>query len=95
MYFYEKTKNPEQYIKACYLHYLLDFFKETYLDITNLKLVFEGFLKTKVITQIVDSRGKIVDFKPIISEIFELLRNNSDILYRDLKGPYLCKTSKD
>lgn len=95
LYYYEKTKNPKEYIKACYLHYLLDFFKETYLDIKDLNLIFNEFLRSKAISKIIDSEGKHVDFKPIILEIFQLIRENSDSLYKDLKGPYLSKFSGD
>jgi hypothetical protein len=95
LYFYEKSKNPESYIKACYLHHLLDFFKETHVDINNLNLVFQKFLENKVISEIVDSQGRNVDFRPIISEIFQLIEQNKKKLYQDLRGPYLTKLEKE
>jgi hypothetical protein len=95
LHFYEKTKHPEKYIKACYLHHLLDFFKETHVNIYDLNLVFQKFLENKVISEIIDSQGENVDFKPIISEIFQLIEQNAKKLYQDLRGPYLTELKEE
>lgn len=95
LYFYEKTKNSESYIKACYLHHLLDFFKETHVNIYDLNLVFQNFLENKVISEIVDSQGENVDFKPIIYEIFQLIEENTEKLYQDVRGSYLTKLKEE
>ena len=88
-YFYEKDKNKKGYIKALYLHHLLDFFKETYVNIHDINLVFEKFLQNKVLLEITDDEGIKIDFQEEIEEIFKLLRDNQEELYKDLKGEYL------
>jgi len=89
MYFYEKDKNKKGYIKALYLHHLLDFFKETHVNIYDINLVFEKFLQNKVILEISDAEGKKISFQEELREIFKLLKDNKKELYEDLKGEYL------
>ena len=84
-YFYEKDKNKKGYIKALYLHHLLDFFKETYVNIYNLDLVFEKFLENKVVVEMNDSKGKKIIFQEDIDAIFDLVRKNKEELFKDLK----------
>ncbi|MFX0153729.1 MAG: hypothetical protein ACFE9Q_04300 [Candidatus Hodarchaeota archaeon] len=84
-YFYEKDSNKKGYIKALYLHHLLDFFKETHVNIYDIDLVFEKFLKNKVIVEINDLDGEKVNFQEEINEIFDLIRKNKDKLFKDLK----------
>ena len=88
-YFYERDKKKRGYIKALYLHHLLDFFKETHVNIYDIDLVFEKFLENKAIIEIVDYEGKKVNLKRDLEEIFNLLRNNKRELYEDLKGKYI------
>ncbi len=88
-YFYEKDKNKKGYIKALYLHHLLDFFKETHVNIYDLNLVFEKFLQNKIILEISDAEGKKINFQEDLQEIFKLLKDNKKELYEDLKGEYL------
>ncbi|MFW9900828.1 MAG: hypothetical protein ACFFDY_06030 [Candidatus Thorarchaeota archaeon] len=88
-YFYEKDKNKKGYIKALYLHHLLDFFKETHVNINDINLVFEKFLQNKVILEIADAEGNRINFQEEIEEIFNLLKDNKGELYKDLKGEYL------
>jgi len=88
-YFYEKDKNKKGYIKALYLHHLLDFFKETHVNINDINLVFEKFLQNKVILEITDAEGNRINFQEEIEEIFNLLKDNKEELYKDLKGEYL------
>lgn len=88
-YFYEKDKNKKGYIKALYLHHLLDFFKETHVNIYDINLVFEKFLQNKVILEISDAEGKKISFQEELQEIFKLLKDNKKELYEDLKGEYL------
>ncbi|MFX1570850.1 MAG: hypothetical protein ACFFCV_21130 [Promethearchaeota archaeon] len=88
-YFYEREKNKKGYIKALYLHHLLDFFKETHVNIYDISLVFEKFLQNKVILEINDAEGNKINFQDEIEEIFKLLRENKEELYQDLKGNYL------
>ncbi len=84
-YFYEKEKNKKGYIKALFLHHLLDFFKETNVNIYDLDLVFSKFLEQKIISEIINSEGKKVAFHEEINEIFALIRINKEELYEDLK----------
>ena len=83
-YFYERKKNSE-YIKAAYLHYLLDFFKETYIDIHDVDLVFDRFLQYKVVCEISNSDGVVINFQDEINDVFRVIRENKEELYKDLK----------
>jgi len=85
-YFNEKDQNKKGYVKALYLHHLLDFFKETYVNIYDMDLVFEKFLQDKVLVEIMDSDGNKTNFQEEIHIIFQLLRENKEELYADLKG---------
>ena len=85
-FFYVKGKENIDYIKALFLHHLLDFFKETYIDVNNIELVFDKFLKDKIIIEIPDSEGKLVNFKEELNEIFQLLRRNRQELLYDIKS---------
>ena len=92
--FTEKEKNKKGYIKALYLHHLLDFFKETYVNIYDIELVFKKFLQDKVIIEIPDVEGNRINFQEEIQEIFQLLRENNEELYIDLKGEYKPELEK-
>jgi len=70
------------------LHHLLDFFKETHVNIYDIDLVFEKFLQNKVIVEITDSEGKNINFQEDIEEIFKLLKDNKKELYEDIKGQF-------
>ncbi len=70
------------------MHHLLDFFKETHVNIYDIDLVFEKFLQNKVIVEITDSEGKEMNFQEDIEEIFKLLKNNKKELYEDIKGQF-------
>jgi Cu2+-containing amine oxidase len=83
-YFYERDKDKKGYIKALYLHHLLDFFKETHVDIYNISLVFEKFLQNKAIIEMNDSDGTKINFQEEINEIFDLIRKNKKELFIDL-----------
>ena len=81
-------------MKACYLHYLLDFFKETNVNIFDVDLVFEKFLQKKIYIEIVDENNRKVSFQHEIDEIFRLIKENKDELFDDLKGAYLINKEK-
>lgn len=87
-YFCENYKDKRGYIKALYLHHLLDFFKETYINIYDIDLVFEKFLQNKAIIEITDSEGNKINFQKDLEEIFKLLKDNKKELYKDIKGTY-------
>lgn len=70
------------------MHHLLDFFKETHVNIYDIDLVFEKFLQNKIIVEITDSEGKKINFKEVIEEIFKLLKDNKKELYEDIKGQF-------
>ena len=80
------------YVKAFYLHHLLDYFRETRFDINDIDLIFDKFLQEKVITQLVNNKGKEINFQNEIHQIFDLLKKNKRELYSDLRGEYLTKS---
>lgn len=88
----ENTQNS--YIKACYLHHLLDYFRETRVNIKNIDLVFENFLREKVGPEIVNSEGIKISFLRDIQQIFDLLKKNKNELFSDLRGEYLTNLDK-
>ncbi|TXT63808.1 MAG: hypothetical protein BAJALOKI3v1_310037 [Promethearchaeota archaeon] len=72
-------------MKACYLHHILDYFKETHVNLFDLELVFQRFLENKVVSEISFNNSKLVSFKKEIVEIFELIRKHRNELYTDLE----------
>ena len=83
----EKRYSKENlYVKAFYLHHLLDFFLETRINIYDIEQVFQKFLEKKVVIEYIDKKGKIINFQKEIKEIFQLLAENKEELYIDLKG---------
>jgi len=91
-YFHQKDLEEEDkhksYIKAYYLHHLLDHFKETRININEINAVFDQFLKEKIKTEIINKEGNKVNFSKEIHQIFDFLRKNKEELYSDLKGGY-------
>jgi hypothetical protein len=75
-----------EFVKAAYLHYLLDYFRETRFDIYNFDLIFEKFVQKKAITSISDEKGKRIDFKHILKELFLFIKNNKNEFLNDLRG---------
>lgn len=83
----EKKYSKEQsYVKAFYLHHLLDFFMETRVNIYNIQQVFHEFLERKVVIEFTDKNGEIINFQKQVNGIFNLLLENKEELYLDLKG---------
>ena len=84
----EKDYDHMSYVKAYYLHHLLDYFRETRVNINDIDLVFEKFLQNKVLIEITNSEGNEINFNEVIEEVFKLLKDNKKELYEDLKGGY-------
>jgi len=87
----KKYSDKNLYVKAFYLHHLLDYFRETRFDIYDIDLIFDKFLQEKVKTQIVNYKGKEINFQIEIHQIFDLLKKNKRELYSDLRGEYLTR----
>jgi len=87
----KKYSDKNLYVKAFYLHHLLDYFRETRFDIYDIDLIFDKFLQEKVKTQIVNNKGKKINFQNEIYQIFDLLKKNKRELYSDLRGKYLTR----
>jgi len=87
----KKFSDKNLYVKAFYLHHLLDYFRETRFDIYDIDLVFDKFLQEKVKIQLVDNNGKEINFQNEIYQIFDLLKKNKRELYSDLRGKYLTR----
>ncbi|MCJ7650819.1 MAG: hypothetical protein MUP85_19585 [Candidatus Lokiarchaeota archaeon] len=88
-FFYKKDlekqySNEKMYVKAFYIHHLLNFLKETRLNVRDLDIVFAKFLKKKVQSDIIDENGESISFMKEINEIFVLVKDNQDELIEDL-----------
>ena len=97
--FYKKDREAKYskdylYVKAFYIHHLLDYFRETRFDTRNLNLIFKKFLQEKVIIEIFTDDGKRINFQNEIQSIFKLFRHNKDQLFADLEGDYISPTNK-
>ncbi len=91
----KKYSKENLYVKACYMHHLLDFFRETRVDINDMELVFKKFLELKVKVEYIDNDDNIINFKKEIDENFQLLRENKKEFYEDLKGMYLLNSENN
>lgn len=58
---------------------------ETRFDIYDLELIFKKFSEDKIIVEF-SYNNEIINFTKEIEEIFQLLRENKQELYNDLKG---------
>ena len=97
--FYKKDKEAKYsteylYVKAFYIHHLLDYFRETRFNTQNLDLIFNKFQQEKVTTEIKTDDGNIINFQREIQTIFNLFRRNKDQLFADLEGDYISPTTK-
>jgi len=86
--------DQNSYVKAFYLHHLLDYFRETRVNINNIDLVFENFLLEKIGPEILNNKGIKISFFNEIQQIFNLLKKNKKELYSDLRGEYLTNLDK-
>ena len=91
----KKYSKENLYVKACYMHHLLDFFRETRVDINDMELVFKKFLESKVIVEYIENDDNIINFQKEVDENFQLLRENKHEFYEDLKGMYLLNSEKN
>ena len=91
----KKYSKENLYVKACYMHHLLDFFRETRVDIHDMELVFKKFLELKVIIKYIDNDENVINFQEEVDEIFQLLRDNKHEFYEDLKGMYLLNSENN
>ena len=88
-YFYKKDLEKEysserMYVKAFYLHHLLDYFRETRFNIYDMELVFKAFLQEKVKIEITDGKDIIANFSKEVNDLFQLLRDHHQEFYEDL-----------
>ena len=89
----EEDYNHNSHVKAYYLHHLLDYFKETRINIYEINAVFDQFLKEKIETETINNKGNKVNFQEVIEEVFKLLKDNKKEFYEDLKGEYLVDSN--
>ncbi|MEJ2249537.1 MAG: hypothetical protein P8Y70_11940 [Candidatus Lokiarchaeota archaeon] len=83
-YFYEKDPNSYQYVEAAYIHYILDYFRETRYDLYDFDFVFKKFIEEKGLTQIYKNEQILIDFSPLLKEIFLFLKKNKEEVLYDL-----------
>ena len=99
-YFYQKDiekkySKEKLYVKAYYLHHLLDYFRETRFDINNIELVFKKFLEEKAVIEFSNKNGCVFNFQNELNDIFQNLKDNQQELIKDLKGNYLISLEKN
>jgi len=85
----EEKYDHNSYVKAYYLHHLLDYFKETRINIYEINTVFDQFLKEKIETETINNEGKKVNFSKEIHQIFDFLRKIKKNYTQILKGDIL------
>ncbi|HEY0088495.1 MAG TPA: hypothetical protein VGB37_06610, partial [Candidatus Lokiarchaeia archaeon] len=91
----KKYSNEHLYVKAFYLHHLLDYFRETRYDVNNLELVLEKFLENEIIFEFLDKNGNSINYQLVLKQIFQLLRENQRELYEDLKSVHNLSLEKN
>ncbi len=82
----KKYSKENLFIKAFYLHHLLDFFRETRVNIYDLELVFKEYIQNKIIVEFFDKNGNLINFQKDIEDLFQILRENRQEFYEDLIG---------
>jgi hypothetical protein len=60
-----------------------------------MELVFKKFLENKVILTYIDNDNNVINFQKEVDEIFQILRENKEEFYEDLKGMYLLNMEND
>ena len=82
----EKTFSQEfLYVRAYYMHHLLDYFKETRHDIYNLELIFSKFIQEKVKPTLINDEGFEISFLNEITHVFGIIRLYKEEFFSDLK----------
>lgn len=81
-YFYEMDPINKNYIKAYYLHRVLDHLKETRHK--ELDKALKEFETEKCLTEIERSDGQIITFKKELEEILTLLKQNKRNVLSDI-----------
>jgi len=82
IFFYEKDPINKYYVKAYYLHQILDHLKET--RNRELKKALNEFVEKKSLIEIKGPDGQIISFKKELNEILTLLRDNEENLLSDI-----------
>lgn len=57
-------------------------------------MVFEKFLQNKIIVDISDSEGTVINFQDEINEVIRIIKENKDELYEDLREEYIFNLEK-
>ncbi len=81
----KKYSNDLLYVKAYYLHHLLDFLKETRFSLNDLDKIFFEFLKKKVFREVLNEKNEKITFDKQIQEIRVIIEKNKEELINDLK----------
>jgi len=82
-YFYEMDPKNKNYIKAYYLHRVLDHLKETRHK--ELDKALKEFETEKCLIEIERLNGQIINFKKEIDVILSLLRDNENKVLADIR----------
>lgn len=82
-YFYEMDPKNKNYIKAYYLHRVLDHLKETRHK--ELGKALKEFETEKCLIEIERPNGQIINFRKEIDSILSLLRDNGNKVLADIR----------
>jgi hypothetical protein len=82
----EKTFSSEfLYVRAFYLHHLLDYFKETRYNKYDLELIFTKFIQEKVKPTLINDERNEISFLNEINYIFGIIRHYKEEFFSDLQ----------
>jgi hypothetical protein len=81
----KKYSDELLYVKAYYLHHLLDYLKETRFGLNDLDKFFSEFLRKKVFIEFVNDQNEKITFDKQIQDIREIIERNKVELMNDLK----------
>nr|MDO8108809.1 hypothetical protein [Candidatus Sigynarchaeota archaeon] len=87
-YLHEKEPVTDEFVKAYYLHLVLDHLKETRFN--DLERAINEFLTEKVLIEIRIHGGMVISFKKALDEVISFLRRNEREILGDIhaKGDF-------
>ncbi len=81
---HEKDPIHHEYVKAYYMHLLLDHLKETRFN--DFEKAIEEFLSGKVLSEISLPGGVVISFKSVLDDVISFFRTNEHEILKDIHG---------